>query len=140
MLTHRRRGLQAIGLALVAIGASRESSATPAAPLAPAGAKTLNELTAKLASLPRRRDFKTVPMILNSRDQWDAEALDAVLHYAGGPKQGWDNTDISGPWLNVMRNSLNAQVWSFGHPDFLCVYATHGSAQFAIYDDPKREK
>ena len=41
-------------------------------------------------------------MILNNRDQWDAEDWDAVLHYAGGPKQSWDNTDITGPWLNVI--------------------------------------
>ena len=34
-----------------------------------------------------------------------------------------------------MRNSMNAQVWSWKHPDFLCVSATHGSAQWALYDD-----
>jgi hypothetical protein len=28
--------------------------------------------------LPRRRDFKTVPMILDNADWWDAAALDAV--------------------------------------------------------------
>jgi hypothetical protein len=28
-------------------------------------------------------------------------------------KQVWDNTGIASPWLNVMRNSLNTQVWSF---------------------------
>jgi hypothetical protein len=29
----------------------------------------------------------------------------------GAPKQVWDNTGIASPWLNVMRNLLNAQVW-----------------------------
>ena len=106
----------------------------------PPGARTLDSLTKRLASLPRRRDFKTLPMILDRRGQWDAEALDAVLHYAGNPKQSWDNTDIAGPWLNVMRNAMNAQIWSFRHPDFLCISVTHGSAQLALYDDAMWDK
>ena len=39
-----------------------------------------------------------------------------------------------------MRNSLNAQVWSFKHPDFLVVSATHGSAHLALFDDALWEK
>ena len=132
----RRRSLQGLGLAVAAgIGATQTARASLQSPLIPDAAKTLDDLQGRLAKLPRRRDFKSVPMVLNSRDQWDAEALDAVLHYAGGPKQSWDNTDIAGPWLNVMRNSMNAQIHSFQHPDFLCVSATHGSAQFGLYDD-----
>ena len=50
-------------------------------------------------------------------------------------KQVWDNTVLDSPWLNLMRNSLNAQIWSFKHPDFLAVSATHGSAHLALYDD-----
>jgi hypothetical protein len=53
----------------------------------------------------------------------------------GGAKQVWDNSAIDGPWLNLMRNSLNAQIWSFRHPDFLAVSATHGSAHLALYDE-----
>ncbi len=136
----RRESLRTFGIALVATGFAGAAAASPSAPLVPAGAKTLDGLTARIASLTPRRDFKTVPMILDSRDQWDADALDAVLHYAGGPKQSWDNTDIAGPWLNVMRNSMNAEIWSFRHPDFLCVSATHGSAQLALYDDGMWEK
>ena len=131
----RRNSLKTFGLALAASCLARTTMANQAAPLVPAGAKTLDELTAKLASVEPRRDFKTVPMILDHRDQWDADALDAVIHYAGGPKQSWDNTDLAGPWLNVMRNSLNSEIWSFKHPDFLCVSATHGPAQFALYDE-----
>jgi intracellular sulfur oxidation DsrE/DsrF family protein len=139
MLTARRQSLKGLGVALAAAGLASAAPTGPAqasaaAPLVPPGATTLDALTAQLAKAPRRRDFKTVPMILNARDQWDAEALDAVLHYAGGPKQSWDNTDIGGPWLNVMRNAMNAQIWSFGHADFLCVSATHGTAQLALYD------
>jgi intracellular sulfur oxidation DsrE/DsrF family protein len=82
---------------------------------------------------PRRRDFKTVPMILNDPDQWDHAALSEVIAYRGAPKQVWDNTGIASPWLNVMRNSLNTQVWSFRHPDFLVVSATHGTAHLALF-------
>jgi intracellular sulfur oxidation DsrE/DsrF family protein len=39
-----------------------------------------------------------------------------------------------------MRNSLNAQVFSFRHPDFLEVSATHGSAQVALYDQTMWDK
>ncbi len=104
------------------------------APLEPHGSHSLEELTAKLAAAPRRRDFKTVPMILTHRQQWDSEALDAVLHYRPEPKQVWDNTDIASPWLNLMRNSLNAQMWSFKHPDFLAVSANHGTCHLPLYD------
>ncbi len=137
MLTPRRQSLKTLGLALAAVGTA---AAAPNAALMPAGAATLDALTAKLAALPRRRDFKAAPMILDDRDQWDAEALDAVLHYAGGPKQCWNNTDLHGPWLNVMRNAMNTEVWSFGHPEFLCVSATHGLAHLALYDDAMWDK
>jgi hypothetical protein len=46
-------------------------------------------------------------------DLWDAEALDAIIAYGGSLKQVWDNTEIDGPWLDLMRNSLNTQIFSF---------------------------
>jgi intracellular sulfur oxidation DsrE/DsrF family protein len=137
MLTRRRDSLKSLGMALAVAGAV---GAAPAESEIPPGAHTLEALTSRLAALPRRRDFKSAPMILEQRDMWDAEALDAVLHYAGGPKQSWDNTDLGGPWLNVMRNTLNTQIWGFRHPDFLCVSATHGLAHLALYDDAMWEK
>jgi hypothetical protein len=137
MLTARRQTLKTLGVALAAAGTV---AAAPDQPGIPADAhRTLDALMQRLAT-PRRRDFKSVPMILDQPDQWDAEALDAVLHYAGGPKQGWDNTDLHGPWLNVMRNSMNTQIWGFRHPDFLCVSVTHGPAQLALYDDAMWDK
>jgi hypothetical protein len=125
----RRGALKGLGAGLMAAGliAGRSAQAAVDPVLALASAQNLRELALALAALPRRRDFKTVPMILDNADWWDAAALDAVLGYRGGPKQSWDHTELSGPWLNVMRNSMNAQVWSFRHPDFLCVSATHGS-------------
>lgn len=137
MLTARRQSLKTLGLALVAagtIGAAPEDAGIPS------GARTLDTLTKRLAALPRRRDFKSAPMILDHRDQWDADALEAVIHYAGAPKQSWDNTDLHGPWLNTMRNAMNTEIWGFKHPDFLCVSATHGTAHLALYDDATWEK
>ena len=98
------------------------------------GAEELRSLLRRIANASRRRDFKTVPMILDTPDLWDAEALDAIIAYGGSWKQVWDNTEIGGPWLNLMRNSLNTQVFSFKHPDFLALSATHGTAQLALYD------
>jgi len=79
-------------------------------------------------------------MILTEPDQWDHEALDAVMAYRPNPKQVWDNTEIGSPWLNLMRNALNAQIWSFKHPDFLSVSATHGTAHLALYDQSMWDK
>ena len=110
------------------------------ASLLPPGAKSLEELTARLSRTPRRRDFKTVPMILNDPEQWDHAALSAVIAYRGAPKQVWDNTEISSPWLNLMRNALNTQVWSFRHPDFIVVSATHGTAHLALFEPAMWEK
>ncbi len=145
---NRRLAIKALGVGLAAAGWIGTAAAKQQADLAEAGlpslepndAATLHKLTETLAKAPRRRDFKTVPMILDHPDLWDAKALDAVLGYRGTAKQSWDNTDLHGPWLNVMRNAMNAQIWSFGHRDFLCVSATHGSAQFALYDQAMWDK
>ncbi len=145
-LLSRREAMKrtVLGAGAVAVGAMGSNVSAMAAGMSgnpgnllPAGASTLQELSDRLAKAPRRRDFKTVPMVLTSPSQWDSEALNEVLHYkySGGPKQVWDNTALTSPWLNLMRNSMNAQIWSFKHPDFLAVSATHGSAHLALYDD-----
>ncbi len=127
-------GVGMAGAALASVDSALAAGA-PKANLVAGGAASLRELTASLARTPRRRDFKSVPMILTSPDQWDAKALDLVLRYRGGPRQVWDNTALESPWLNLMRNAMNAQIWSFKHPDFLAVSATHGTAHLALYDD-----
>lgn len=138
-VANRRGLLRGIGLSIGAAGLTAMAMQTAhadTASLEPAAAATLADLTAKLAAAPRRRDFKTVPMILDTPELWDSEALNAVIAYSGGPtKQVWDNTVIDGPWLNLMRNSLNAQIWSWKHPDFLAVSATHATAHLALYDE-----
>ena len=135
-----RRAMVAAGALAVAATQSRTTNAAVPTDLAPAGAGTLKALAESLRKTPRRRDFQSVPIILNSPDQWDHEALSNVLGYTAGPKQLWDHTDIAGPWLNLMRNSLNAQIWSYKNPDFLCVSGTHGSAHLALYDQATWDK
>jgi hypothetical protein len=60
-------------------------------------------------------------MVLDHPDLRDETALKEAIAYRGVGKQAWDNTDIGSPWLNLMRDSINAQVFSFRHPDFLAV-------------------
>jgi len=135
-----RRAIVAGGALAVAASQAEKAEAAVAPDLAPSGATKLKALAERLAKAPRRRDFKSVPMILTSPDQWDHEALSEVIAYKGSPRQVWDHTDLGGPWLNLMRNSLNAQVWSFKNPDFLCVSGTHGSAHLALYDQATWDK
>jgi intracellular sulfur oxidation DsrE/DsrF family protein len=147
MLITGRRGLlrtfvmtmatSAIG---VASAAAKPATAAVGSALTPPGATYLEELEERLAKAPRRRDFKAVPMILNHPEQWDHEALTEVLSYRPAPKQAWDGIDIGIPWLSLIRNSLNTQIWSFKHPDFLAVSVTHGTALLALYDQATWDK
>jgi hypothetical protein len=140
-MSFQRREVLNLGYGAALVGAALAGTTEPAAAAAssesllPPGAGALMQLSKRLEQTPRRRDFKSVPMIVASPSEWDAAALSEVLTYRGGPKQVWDNTDIGSPWLNLMRNSLNTQIWSFKHPDFLVVSATHGSAHLALYDE-----
>ena len=140
----RRAILQGFGLAAAGAGIAALAPATAAAKtgetLTPPGASDLAGLMTRLAAIPRRRDFKTVPMILDDPAQWDQKALAEVMAYKPVPKQVWDVTEIGGPWLNVIRNALNAQIWSFKHPNFLAVVEAHGSAQLALYDEAMWDK
>ena len=133
----RRTALEtfALGFGAILAGGVRAAEPSAAASLMGAGARVLPGLVDRLAKAPRRRDFKTVPMILDDSSQWDAEALKEIMNYEEPVKQVWDNTVLDSPWLNLMRNSLNAQIWSFKHPDFPAVSAPHGSAHLALYDD-----
>jgi hypothetical protein len=141
----RRGALASIGTGLMMSGLAQTAPGN-AAPgnaetdLEPAGAKNLRDLSRNLAAMPRRRDFKTVPMILDNPELWDAAPLNAVLAYKGGQRHVWDHTDLLGPWLNGMRNTVNSQVFAFKEPDFLCVSGTHGAAHLALYDQDTWDK
>ena len=137
-------GTFAMAMATGAIGVA-SAGAKPAAAavestLTPPGATHLDALKKRLAQAPRRRDFKSVPMILDNPEQWDHEALTEVLSYRPAPKQAWDGIDIGIPWLDLMRNTLNTQIWSFRHPDYLAVSVTHGTAHLALYDQAMWDK
>jgi intracellular sulfur oxidation DsrE/DsrF family protein len=126
-----------LGAAALAAGPAHAEAGSS---VVPQGANALSELMERVSKAPRRRTFKTVPMILDHSDQWDDAALREVIACRVGRKQVWDNTDIGSPWMNLMRNSLNAQVFSFGHRDFLAVSATHGSAHLALFDQDMWDK
>ena len=130
----------ATGVIGLASAATRPVAAAVESALTPPGAAHLDALKKRLAQAPRRRDFKTVPMILNNPEQWDHEALTEVLSYRPVPKQAWDSTEIGIPWLSLIRNTLNTEIWSFKHPDFLAVSVTHGTAHLALYDQAMWDK
>src|SRR6267142_2454762 len=146
IITGRRGVLRTLALTMAtsAIGLAsaggRPAAAAVESALTPPGATHLEALKKRLAQAPRRRDFKTVPMILDHPEQWDHEALNEVLAYGAAQKQAWDSTDLGGPWLNLMRNALNSQIWSFKHPDFLAVSVTHGTAQLALFEQAMWDK
>jgi hypothetical protein len=136
----RRDCLRVSALAGCSVLLNGKISANPDPAQAAGVTGLLRALMEQLANAPRRRNFKTVPMILDSPALWDAAALNAIIGYPSKVKQVWDNTEIDGPWLNSMRNSLNTQMFSFRNPDFLAVSATHGSAQLALYDEEMWDK
>ncbi len=146
MITGRRDvlGTFVLTMAVGAIGAAsagpKPAAAAVESALTPPGATHLDALKKRLAQAPRRRDFKTVPMILNNPEQWDHEALTEVLAYRPAPRQAWDGVDIGIPWLDLIRNTLNTQIWSFKHRDYLAVSVTHGTAHLALYDQAMWDK
>ena len=146
VVTGRRGVLRTFALTMAtgAIGLAsaraKPTTTTVEPALTPPGAAHLDALRKRLAQAPRRRDFKTVPMILNDPEQWDHQALTEVLSYGPAPKQAWDSTEIGIPWLSLIRNSLNTEIWSFKHPDFLAVSVTHGTAHLALYDQAMWDK
>jgi hypothetical protein len=147
MLSNRRTALQTLGAGLATAtaatafaGGTAMAAGTAAHSLMPEGATHLRDLMKRLEKARGRRDFKTVPMILTNPDQWDDKAINELKAYKPAPKQAWDATKIDGPWLNLMRNSLNAQIWSFKHPNFLAVATVHGSANYALYDQATWDK
>lgn len=131
----RRSALAALATMAAAVPAAA-SAATSAAAMPAVDA----DFARRLAAAPRRRDYTTCPMVLDSRDGWDAEALDMVIGHAGKIKQVWDNTAIGGSWLNLMRNSLNSQRFSFKHVDYFAVSATHGPAHLALFTQEMWDK
>src|SRR5260221_14199097 len=96
ILIGRRNALQTFGLGvaaaaigLVAAHPGTAHAASPA-PLTPAGAGQLHALMERLHKAPRRRDFKTGPMILPKPQEWDHEELSEGLAYKPPQNHGRD--------------------------------------------------
>jgi hypothetical protein len=116
------------------VNAASASDLRPETPEAGDGASLL-ALQRKLANRPRKRDFCTVPFLLTHAAQWDSAAASAILSYKYPARQVWESTDFAGPWLNLMRESMNGQMFAHGHRDFLAVSATHGLAHVALFNE-----
>ncbi|MGC9269923.1 transcriptional initiation protein Tat [Acidiphilium sp.] len=143
--TPRRAMLRNIGISagtagLMAISAAPARAAVDDLRLINPGAKSLQALHARLAKTPRRRDFKTVPMILTDSNDWDAQAIQELIAYQSEVKQVWDNTNLLGPWLNLMRNAVNVQTYSYRQPDAIVVSITHALAHLALFDQDLWDK
>lgn len=132
----RRQLLQSAGIATVGTVMASTNSVTFAAEAnpEPASAKKLRNLMMALKANVGRRDFHEVPMILTDPSYWDDKALKLLFAYTGQTKEIFDNTGLFGPWLNLMRNTMNAMVYAWKQPDFLATSATHGPAAMALYD------
>jgi len=141
-MTNRRAALGAMGTgaALLALASGTETLAQTNVSFAPQSTGPLADLSRRLAAIPRRRSFTTVPFMVTQPAQWDKEAADLVLSYRYRSLQMWENSDLAGPWLNLMREAVNGQVFAHGNPDFLAVSATHGTAHLALFAQPMWEK
>lgn len=130
----RRQLVQAVGAAAVSGGLVNAAVASEPALTSPS-ASNLRDLAHDLRRNRGRRDFKTVPMILTDPSDWDDKAIKLLLAYNGKPKQVWDSPNLFEPWLNMIRNTVNTEVFSWKHPDFLAAAATHATGQWALYDE-----
>ena len=86
----RRSALFGFGSLVVgasAYAADRAHAATDQTVTAP-GARKLADLVEQLRRSPRRRGFKTVPMIVQEPDFWDDEALGQRHRLSGQPQAG----------------------------------------------------
>src|ERR1700754_4614782 len=110
----RRGALGALGQGTIALSLAAAFSSRADADAAPAlpSQGALSSLGRTLAALPRRRGFQTVPFILNDKRLWDHDAADAVLSYSAPERQMWEATELAGPWLNLMREAVNGQIFS----------------------------
>lgn len=76
IISSRRQALAAVG---VGLAASLIGPAQAAPTMLPTGANSLAELSATLEKVSRRRDYKSVPMVLDNPDKPTHEAMAAEL-------------------------------------------------------------
>ena len=143
--TNRRAALGALGsgAAMLALSSGATAAGAPGKSHSGDGLRddgALVDLSRRLVAQPRRRGFTTVPFMVTSDEYWDRAAADMVLAYRYRSLQMWENSDLAGPWLNLMRESVNGQVFAHGNPDFLAVSATHGTAHLALFSQEMWDK
>lgn len=135
----RRKLLTALsaGMTVPALGALTGSAfAAPVSPVPepPSPQESLPALSRQLQMLPRRRQFTTLPRLLDHPDLWDDVAFEALRAYRSNERMIGTGTSLSGNWPVEAQNLLNSEIFSFGHPDALLVMALWGEAQLALYD------
>jgi intracellular sulfur oxidation DsrE/DsrF family protein len=79
-------------------------------------------------------------LIVTDTADWDHEAATEVLAYKYEYTQAWDNADLAGPWLGLMREAMNGQTFMERRTDFLAVSATHGLAHLALFSQSMWDK
>ena len=102
-----RRGLSGLTAGIAALAAGPAAAAS-------GGADTIAELQGRLAKLPAKRDFKAVPLVLDTPGLWDDAAIREVAAYCGGPRQVWDNKDLAGGWTGRIEYRYS-QYGDFNH-------------------------
>lgn len=120
--------------ATAAIAADPDPSGSVSALTLDGSSVSLSAFAEKLAVIPRRRNFTSVPFMVDRPEFWDHEASDALLSFKGSALQVWDITDLAGPWINLMREAMNGQVFAHGNSDYLSVGAVHGAAHLALFN------
>jgi len=78
--TNRRDALIGLSVGLAGLAQAGAAEAATEATLEAAGAKNLRDLSRTLAGMPRRRDFKTRPMIADNPEVWDAGNCSPLFH------------------------------------------------------------
>jgi len=134
-LPRRQLIIAATSLGVVLPFAARAARPVLPTPAPPAPETHLPDLSRQLTALPRRREFTTLPRLLDHPDLWDDVAFDALRAYRGAERMIGTGTALSGSWPVEAQNLLNSEIFAFGHPDALLVMALWGEAQLALYDE-----
>ncbi|GBQ84677.1 transcriptional initiation protein Tat [Asaia krungthepensis] len=135
ILPRRQLITAAASLGAVLPFAARAAQPVLPTPAPPAPETHLPDLSRQLTALPRRREFATLPRLLDHPDLWDDVAFDALRAYRGAERMIGTGTALSGSWPVEAQNLLNSEIFAFGHPDALLVMALWGEAQLALYDE-----
>ncbi|BAT19172.1 hypothetical protein [Asaia bogorensis] len=122
-------------LATLSRAAVARETSSAVVPQPPTPQTSLPALSRQLQAVPRRRQFTTLPRLLDHPDLWDDVAFEALRAYRSDERMIGTGTSLSGNWPVEAQNLLNSEIFSFGHPEALLVMALWSEAQLALYDD-----